>query len=577
MPTIRLTCAGQVLEQILEPGAELRIGRSPDGGPPLELKSEPSQNGPRYQVLAALRSLSQQHAQLDVTDDGTLRILDLGSKNGTYLRLQPGVVAEVSDGGEVLLGRDLQIQHGHSQWALPDDQVISGTVETLCSLLAQKLRSVGATVRIDSSPATASAPGEQRIALLGAGQLVVRWNAATVHSEAEQWLSAVVSLYNSQQANTAKHSSSWEFVAASAGRVQALRLAERIAESSCSVLIRGATGCGKEVLAQDIHNHSRRAKKEFVAVNCAAIPENLFESELFGHERGAYTGATERRAGRFVEADGGTLFLDELAELPLPLQSKLLRVLQDGVVRAVGASKDRKVDVRVLAATNGNLEKLVTEGKFRADLLYRLNTVQISIPALLPADVQILTQTLLRRVSQRLAIFPGASERAELSTLASTQAWPGGARQLGHTIERYLLLRDPTASTAANWHTALTVGASTVGSATVDASEVTLPLPPRGNPPSPSLVASPLAAAKLIDNLLFLATAKAILETNQRAGVSEIAGQVGLTYQGTANRLRNLDIKLDGTNDLAKLASRIEDERNTLSPYLPWLQGVLRG
>lgn len=572
MPTIRLTCAGQALEQNLEPGAELRIGRSPDGGPALELKPEPSQNGPRYQVHAALRSLSQQHAQLAVTDDGTLRVWDLGSKNGTYLRLQPGGVADVPDGGEVLLGRDLLIQHGHAQWALPDDQVLSGTVEALCSLLDQKLRAVGAQVRFDSSPAMANAPGEQRIALLGAGQLIVRWNAATVHSEAEQWLTAVVSLYNSQQANSAKHGSSWEFVAASAGRMQALRLAERIAESSCSVLIRGATGCGKDVLAQDIHNHSRRAKKEFVAVNCAAIPENLFESELFGHERGAYTGATERHAGRFVEADGGTLFLDELADLPLPLQSKLLRVLQDGIVRAVGSSKDRKVDVRVLAATNGNLEKLVAEGKFRADLLYRLNTVQISIPALLPVDVQILTQTLLRKISKRLAIFPGASERAELSALASTQTWPGGARQLGHTLERYLLLRDPAASTAANWHTALTVGVSTV-----DASEVTLPLPPRGHRPPPALVASPLAAAKLVDNLLFLATAKAVLETTPRAGVSEIATQVGLTYQGTANRLRNLDIKLDGSNDQAKLATRIEEERNTLSPYLPWLQGVLRG
>jgi DNA-binding NtrC family response regulator len=572
MPTIRITCAGQVLEQTLEPGSEVRIGRSPDGGPALALKAEPSPNGPCYQVQAALRSLSQQHAQFAVTADGALRVQDLGSKNGTYLRLQSGGSAEVPDGGEVLLGRDLSVVRGQAQWPLPDEGALTGTPEALCALIDQKLRALGAEVRLDSGAIAAGAPSDQRIPLLGAGQLLVRWHTATVHSEAEQWLSAVVSLYNSQQANSAKHGASWDFVAASAGRMQALRLAERIAGSSCSVLIRGATGCGKEVLAQDIHNHSRRAKKEFIAINCAAIPENLFESELFGHERGAYTGATERYAGRFVEADGGTLFLDELAELPLPLQSKLLRVLQDGVVRPVGSSKDRKVDVRVLAATNGNLEKLVAEGKFRADLLYRLNTVQISIPALLPADVQTLTQALLRRVSKKLATFPGASERAELAALASTQTWPGGARQLGHTLERYLLLADPAATTAANWHTALTVGAPTP-----DAGEVTLPLPPKGTSPPPAPVASPLSAAKLIDNLLFLATAKSVLETNHRAGVSEIAAQVGLTYQGAANRLRNLDIKLDGTADLAKLINRIEEERTTLSPYLPWLQGVLRG
>lgn len=572
MPTIRLTCAGQVLEQSIEPGAELRIGRSPDGGPALELKTEPSQNGPRYQVQAALRSLSQQHALLTATEDGALRVQDLGSKNGTYLRLQPGASTEVPDGGEVLLGRDLLLQHGNAQWSLPDEQALTGTAEALRELLDQKLRALGADVRLDSNPTTAGAPSEQRLALLGAGQLIVRWNTATVHSEAEQWLSAVVSLYNSQQATSVKQASSWEFVAASPGRMQALRLAERIAGSSCAVLIRGATGCGKEVLAQDIHNHSRRAKAPFVAINCAAIPEALFESLLFGHERGAYTGATERHAGCFVEADGGTLFLDELAELPLMLQAKLLRVLQDGIVRAIGSSRERKVDVRVLAATNGNLEKLVADGKFRADLLYRLNTVQISIPAFSPADVQLLTQAQLRRVSKKLAIFPGASERAELAALASTQTWPGGARQLGHTLERYLLLRDPAVSTAANWHTALTIGASAP-----DAGEVTLPLPPKSAPPPAAPGGSPLAAAKLLDNLLFLATAQSVLQTSARAGVSEIAAQVGLTYQGTANRLRNLDVKLDGTADLEKLTTRLQEERTTLSPYLPWLQGVLRG
>jgi transcriptional regulator with GAF, ATPase, and Fis domain len=204
-----------------------------------------------------------------------------------------------------------------------------------------------------------------------------------------------------------------------------------------SVLILGETGTGKELVARALHQRSPRRTRPFIAVNCGALPEALVESELFGHERGAFTGATERREGRFARADGGTIFLDEIGELPLPLQVKLLRVLQEGEFEPVGASRTRKVDVRVVAATNRDLTRAVERGEFRGDLYFRLNVFPIHVPPLRERgnDVVLLADVFAQRAARRF----GRSV-SRVSPLAAVQLrshdWPGNVRELQNVIER---------------------------------------------------------------------------------------------------------------------------------------------
>jgi len=219
-----------------------------------------------------------------------------------------------------------------------------------------------------------------------------------------------------------------------------LRDVERVAASPTTVLITGETGTGKELVARAVHERSPRAERPLVTVNCAAIPENLQESELFGHERGAFTGATSRRAGRFQRADGGTLFLDEVGELPLDLQAKLLRVLQEGEVEPVGGQRSVRVDVRVIAATHRDLSAMVKAGRFREDLFYRLNVFPLRVPPLRErgGDVVRLAEHFARSFAESLGrtVAPlGESERARLSSYD----WPGNVRELQNVIERALL------------------------------------------------------------------------------------------------------------------------------------------
>jgi two-component system response regulator AtoC len=217
-------------------------------------------------------------------------------------------------------------------------------------------------------------------------------------------------------------------------------LATRVAPHATTVLITGESGTGKEVLARAIHRMSPRRDRPFVAVNCGAIPENLLESELFGHARGAFTGATADKPGLFEEAHGGSLLLDEIGELPSPLQVKLLRVLQESEVRRVGESASRKVDARVLAATARELEAEVREGRFREDLFYRINVVHIHIPPLRerPEDVDGLVTALLERVSER----SGRPVAITADGLAAVRrgAWPGNVRELENALERAAVL-----------------------------------------------------------------------------------------------------------------------------------------
>jgi two-component system response regulator AtoC len=231
-------------------------------------------------------------------------------------------------------------------------------------------------------------------------------------------------------------------VAESRAMRAALDLVARVAEHNTTVLITGESGTGKEVIARAIHRASPRAARPFVGINCAAIPESLLESELFGHVRGAFTGASADKAGLFDQASGGTLLLDEIGELPVGLQAKLLRVLQEGEIRRVGDHKTRRVDVRVLAATARDLAAEAAAGRFREDLFYRLNVVAIELPPLSERreDIAPLAQHFVARLAQRFG-RPLALSDGAIAWLAE-QEWRGNVRELENAIERAVVLTD---------------------------------------------------------------------------------------------------------------------------------------
>lgn len=219
------------------------------------------------------------------------------------------------------------------------------------------------------------------------------------------------------------------------------RLIQQLAPSSANVLITGESGTGKEVVARAIHSLSTRAKQPFVALNCAALPESLIESELFGHEKGAFTGALERRAGCFELAHRGTLLLDEIGEMPVSTQAKLLRVLEDGRIRRLGAKAEMEVDVRILAATNRKLEDGIREGTFREDLFYRLNVFRVELTPLRERldDLPLLTETLIQQMNQKHGLkVSGIDEAAGLAL--RRRSWPGNIRELRNVLERASIL-----------------------------------------------------------------------------------------------------------------------------------------
>jgi transcriptional regulator with PAS, ATPase and Fis domain len=215
-----------------------------------------------------------------------------------------------------------------------------------------------------------------------------------------------------------------------------------VAETTCTVLITGESGTGKELVARAVHDTSKRSNAPFVAVNCGAIPEALLESELFGHARGAFTGAHANKVGRIAQAEGGTLFLDEIGEMPMSLQVKLLRVLQAREYSPVGDTRTMTADIRIVAATNVNLDDAVQLGNFREDLYYRLNVIHLSVPALRERseDVPLLVQHFLKQAKEKIgrANIGGVSRAA--AQLLAEYSWPGNVRELENSIERAVLL-----------------------------------------------------------------------------------------------------------------------------------------
>ncbi|MGX1693517.1 sigma-54-dependent transcriptional regulator FlbD [Brevundimonas naejangsanensis] len=220
-----------------------------------------------------------------------------------------------------------------------------------------------------------------------------------------------------------------------------IQLADQVARSEASILITGESGVGKEVMARYLHSSSRRADKAFISVNCAAIPDNLLESELFGHEKGAFTGAVARRIGKFEEADGGTLLLDEISEMDARLQAKLLRAIQERVIDRVGGSKPVPVNIRIIATSNRDLAKSVAEGTFREDLLYRLNVVNLRLPSLRerPGDIAVLADHFVRKYAAANGVPPRAIGPEARRALVAHR-WPGNVRELENAMHRAVLL-----------------------------------------------------------------------------------------------------------------------------------------
>ena len=255
-------------------------------------------------------------------------------------------------------------------------------------------------------------------------------------TEQEQMRSAVTF---KPQLTVEQHQDS--IVGQSAAMQQVFKMVGRVSHSDAPVMITGESGSGKELVARAIHHYSARSGKDFIAINCAAIPDQLLESELFGHEKGAFTGAVAQRAGRFEQCNGGTLFLDEIGDMPLPIQSKILRVLQEGEFSRVGGNETLRTDVRIVAATNKNLEGEVSRKAFREDLFYRLNVVRVQLPPLRARveDIRLLAEYFLQKVAAKKH-QPRLRLSEEAIRLMEVYPWPGNVRELENTIQRATVL-----------------------------------------------------------------------------------------------------------------------------------------
>jgi two-component system, response regulator FlrC len=303
-------------------------------------------------------------------------------------------------------------------------------------------------------------------------------------------------------------------VAIDAASIRLLELARRVARSDCTTLLAGESGTGKEVLARYIHRHSARAAGPFVAVNCAAIPENMLEALLFGWERGAFTGAHAVHAGKFEQAQGGTLLLDEVSEMPLPLQAKLLRVLQEHEVERLGARATIALDVRVMAATNRRLRAEMADGRFREDLYYRLNVFPLQLQPLRARrdDILPLAMRLLALYCRPGARIPAL--QADAAQLLLLHAWPGNVRELENVMQRALVLSDGDQIRAGDIELAQQVDA---------------PEAEAGDTPG-TVAAQSVVASSLLASSLAVAEQQIILDALRGAGSRErVAERLGIS------------------------------------------------
>lgn len=316
----------------------------------------------------------------------------------------------------------------------------------------KQLQQLGSTIPVVVMTAWASVDVAVKAMQLGALDFVEKpWNNLRLTAVVQQQLKLSKSNHDNACLRALNTTQNADYIANSPTMQQLLARAKRAAKTDASILITGENGTGKSLLAQYIHQHSNRCEQRYVSVNIGAIAPSLFESELFGHKRGAFTDAKEDRLGRFEIANGGTLFLDEIATLPLELQSKMLRVLESQEFEVLGSSQTKIADVRIIAATNAELAKAIAKGEFRRDLLFRLNTIELHIPPLRerPEDIVELANHLLATHSKKYQ-RSGMTLTGE-ATLALTQYhWPGNVRELSHCIERAVIMSDNDGITASD-------------------------------------------------------------------------------------------------------------------------------
>ena len=336
--------------------------------------------------------------------------------------------------------------------------------------------------------------------------------------------------------NASRQAGNRDLIGRSAAFQDMLALVARVAPAMATVLLLGESGTGKELLAQAIHQASSRAQQPLVAVDCASLPENLFESELFGHERGAFTGASSARAGLVEAASGGTLFLDEVGDIPLPIQVKLLRLLETGTYRRVGSTELRHADIRVVSATHRDLPAMLAQGSFREDLYYRLSTFPIHLPALRERkdDIPLLSAALLARLQpQRPRSLSAAAQR-----LLQAQSFPGNVRELRNLLERAALLCDGDQIDSSHLEQALACGVQTAaappgrhGAASLRATATRSSAPPQATP----------ASWKDAERALF-----SQLVASHQGSRAALAEKLHISPRSLYRKLKSLQLESDG-------------------------------
>jgi formate hydrogenlyase transcriptional activator len=396
-------------------------------------------------ALGQVLSFDRVALSLYDADAGSLRI---ASHAGPYERADYTPVGRVLDlrdspAGEAfaqrrpIIRRDLEVE----QPTASDRRAYSHGFRSLCALpLVVRGDCIG-TITVGSLKKFSYSEADSGFLLELANQIAIAVDNMRIHEEAEALRARfqAEAVYLQEEIKTEHNFEA--IIGQSAPVRELLRKVEQVAPTDATVLIRGETGTGKELLARAVHDRSRRKDRPLVKVNCGSIPSGLVESELFGHEKGAFTGATQRRIGRFELAHGGTIFLDEVTELPLDTQVKLLRVLQEGEFERVGSSQTMKVDVRVIAATNRDLSEIVAKGIFRSDLYYRLNVFPIESPALRERkdDIPLLVSFFLSRFGKKLGREVRGVAQKSMECLIHYN-WPGNVRELQNVIERAVVL-----------------------------------------------------------------------------------------------------------------------------------------